>query len=999
MKLFSPIAFKSNIYPVKERNGYIRMDKDFLNQIRSRKAIAYLHEQIERRFITEFMYTPNDIQKNIYRKIVCPPAYCSLYPDTQPWGEIKEADGKIKVVCKCDKKDCKGYKDCSKYIVKAIQLSESTPNTKQKEMEQWQKRYRKLRNEMEELKLRHNAVTPPVVQQVEKVEKNVSDYEKEVTAVESWIQNLTALEEKKEFDAYNAELPNKDKWLRKLSKSEAILEKKRTDLILTQYQKAAQICKEFHMNWITDWAELKPLIVSQIKNLPAELFVSDLSEKVSSLNGLKIDLEHLEDTQKNEKAICQDLYDKCTNLLSIFQTLTEKSGKSKQFLNSLIPKEVPSVIKQPPVIIDDPSTSTNSFFGSFRKVTQDEFIQYPINSRIIVNAGPGTGKTYSLIERIVHLVKDEHVDTEDILVLCFSRTATAEVLNRINERCTEDEDLEGSGWQIGTIDSYCWCLTHSDDDQTYNSATGSYEDGIRNAINFLKNEDIELPIKYIIIDEIQDIIDVRGKFILELLTHLKPDCGFAVLGDFCQAIYDFQVERRKNSFTAVQFIKKLCDISNIDKLTFEHNYRSDSRSELNQKLDELRPALINEDANDSFRKVKEIESSQFTMEDSLDDMIESVLDESIDDPDRTTGVLVRRNADVTEVASKFYEKLFEADNYLPIHIQKRKEGAYLAGWIGLFFQSYQKEYGTSKIDKNSFVEAFDSLFDDDEKEKLNLKYSASYYWEALEQCMVNDENYGKGKYDIEKLLKNISLNAWKFRENCGALLSGILQNSPIVISNVHQAKGREYDQVVLSTRILNFSNKDYDIKTNEKCRVAYVALTRSKDKVGLFKTGDFKYGAIKMTNRAYLSGKKSGNIQKIEFGTYGDLDSSSFANEEIQEYIRDELPVGEPLQLNKIICDNTLHYELAMEGGDMGVPDVLGAASHAFTGDLCALMQMKNIDQSEYHCFPKIIDALYVNDLVTFIEQDKGQGKDLPQFGDILVWNGLSVIGMGECHY
>ena len=108
MKQVSPIAFRSNLYPLKQDDAHIRSDKDFLTQIRDRKAIAELHEEIEHRAITEWMYKPSEIQEKIYGKIVVPPAWCLLYPETQPWGAVL-VDGKERVVCKCDRSDCKGY--------------------------------------------------------------------------------------------------------------------------------------------------------------------------------------------------------------------------------------------------------------------------------------------------------------------------------------------------------------------------------------------------------------------------------------------------------------------------------------------------------------------------------------------------------------------------------------------------------------------------------------------------------------------------------------------------------------------------------------------------------------------------------------------------------------------------------------------------------------------------------------------------------------------------
>lgn len=69
MKQVSPIAFRSNLYPLKQDDAHIRSDKDFLAQIRDRKAIAVLHEQIENRAITEWMYKPSEIQEKFMGRL------------------------------------------------------------------------------------------------------------------------------------------------------------------------------------------------------------------------------------------------------------------------------------------------------------------------------------------------------------------------------------------------------------------------------------------------------------------------------------------------------------------------------------------------------------------------------------------------------------------------------------------------------------------------------------------------------------------------------------------------------------------------------------------------------------------------------------------------------------------------------------------------------------------------------------------------------------------
>jgi len=50
---------------------------------------------------------------------------------------------------------------------------------------------------------------------------------------------------------------------------------------------------------------------------------------------------------------------------------------------------------------------------------------------LLVLAGPGTGKTTTLVEAVVDRVERDGVDPEQILVLTFSRRAAAELRQRI----------------------------------------------------------------------------------------------------------------------------------------------------------------------------------------------------------------------------------------------------------------------------------------------------------------------------------------------------------------------------------------------------------------------------------------------------------------------------------------------------------------------------------------------------------------------------------------
>ena len=94
-------------------------------------------------------------------------------------------------------------------------------------------------------------------------------------------------------------------------------------------------------------------------------------------------------------------------------------------------------------------------FSSFKETTQDEIIEAEPTERSIVNAGPGTGKTWTLIEKIIHMINEEQAKAENILVLCFSHSAVEVVRNRLSDAA--ETGRIGYEWQnvdVRTFDSF-----------------------------------------------------------------------------------------------------------------------------------------------------------------------------------------------------------------------------------------------------------------------------------------------------------------------------------------------------------------------------------------------------------------------------------------------------------------------------------------------------------------------------------------------------------------
>ncbi|WP_165251694.1 ATP-dependent DNA helicase [Adlercreutzia sp. ZJ304] len=75
---------------------------------------------------------------------------------------------------------------------------------------------------------------------------------------------------------------------------------------------------------------------------------------------------------------------------------------------------------------------------------------------LLIIAGPGTGKTYTLVTRVVYLITEKHVDPKQIMVVTFTEKAAKELITRISNKLTElDIQINPEDMYIGTFHSVC----------------------------------------------------------------------------------------------------------------------------------------------------------------------------------------------------------------------------------------------------------------------------------------------------------------------------------------------------------------------------------------------------------------------------------------------------------------------------------------------------------------------------------------------------------------
>ena len=82
---------------------------------------------------------------------------------------------------------------------------------------------------------------------------------------------------------------------------------------------------------------------------------------------------------------------------------------------------------------------------------QVEAVTSPFTSPLLVVAGPGTGKTKVIVERIKHMVKNG-IKPSEILCLTFSEKATLEMLERLEKEFDVSESVNVESLKISVRD-------------------------------------------------------------------------------------------------------------------------------------------------------------------------------------------------------------------------------------------------------------------------------------------------------------------------------------------------------------------------------------------------------------------------------------------------------------------------------------------------------------------------------------------------------------------
>lgn len=463
------------------------------------------------------------------------------------------------------------------------------------------------------------------------------------------------------------------------------------------------------------------------------------------------------------------------------------------------------------------------------------------DGNIVVQASAGTGKTYTLVNKI-RVDLEKYQGYKDIAAITFTRKAASEIKNRIFELDSRHFIGTNNSFAVNEIiipfirDAFGKTFIKKSEDGKYRIETnydikfsqynqglemisqenviGSYRDNKKNfvfeiALNIIKkSESCQKYLKSrffrIYIDEYQDTDNTMHEFFMYIGDILK--IPLFIVGDDKQSIYVWRGAYPK------QF-KQLLNKENYHAYMLSINYRSC------QSIQNF-SNLLNYETMKFYQETNE--KNVYIIVENSQEWLYILFDKL--DFSKSIAILARSNNDAKNYVDNanftWKKDDFVQIKHCPVSDITTDDSWFYEGIAnyaltdGLFSEydfifSSPQEIVSSDVKQKikKYLVTLKNIYHDKEQRKLYIDKISS-----LVDVKLSKENYKKlsKTFDDEKY-KNVLKNNIKPYKH--------------VTMTVHSSKGLEYDQVIIFA-------KDYsDLRNDENAKLHYVAVTRAKEKL------------------------------------------------------------------------------------------------------------------------------------------------------------------------
>ncbi len=186
--------------------------------------------------------------------------------------------------------------------------------------------------------------------------------------------------------------------------------------------------------------------------------------------------------------------------------------------------------------------------GKAQDPDQALVISLPVDRRAIVTAGPGSGKTHVVCQRLAQLL-DAGTAAPRMWLLSFTRVAVEELRDRIAAEINRPD--EARALNVATFDSFANRLLNATLPAGAQRTSG-HDAAVHAALQMLRDPPAAVTgfvagLAHVVIDEAQDMRGDRLDLMRAFLELLPPGCGVTILGDAAQSIYGFSTSPVRDS--------------------------------------------------------------------------------------------------------------------------------------------------------------------------------------------------------------------------------------------------------------------------------------------------------------------------------------------------------------------------------------------------------------------------------------------------------------------
>lgn len=437
---------------------------------------------------------------------------------------------------------------------------------------------------------------------------------------------------------------------------------------------------------------------------------------------------------------------------------------------------------------------------------QKEIIEDKVSRCIVVAAGPGSGKTRVLVHKLASLLLLEDVKHEQLLMLTFSRAAATEFKQRLMKLIGNAAHFV----EIKTFHSYCFDIL---------GRIGNLDDAVgvvRKAAEMINAGEVEanrIRKTVLVIDEAQDMSSDDFALVTALMN-TNEDMRVIAVGDDDQNIFEF---RGSNS----QYLQQLCQMPNSRFIEMTENYRSDVHivnssnqfaKRITQRLKHT-PIISMSKENGIVRIVKH---PVFQANDTskliymYQPIVEEILSHHL--ANSSSCVLTQTNEEAVIVLALLHKHGINGK------LLQSMEGLRFCNLAEARYFQKQIEEGC-KTAKSPIIT--NELWNH-AKEKTYNKYSHSSSLPYIKRCIETFEHTNRTKYvsDLKEFIFESSVEDFCY-----------ITNSEVLVSTIHKAKGREFDNVFMLITAPQHP-------TDDILRRYYVAMTRAKHHLIIHTSGN-----------------------------------------------------------------------------------------------------------------------------------------------------------------